>query len=152
MSTYDQAKSRHANTARLQIDGLDIADLMGVTVRESGGTSPVHVVGTVYPIEHLHDRYSVSVSVNAAVFKDSALEFRSVGQANLTELPTCTIVAYDDVAGAEITLFQVDGCTQTDRSLSINANQRLARDLQFVGLAMNSDITDATTQDPDIAR
>ncbi len=133
MATYDTAQTRHANTGVMKIDGEIIAECVNISVRESGGTSPVQTVGTPLPVEHTHDRYSVSVSISRVVFKRGALNKYGVGGNGLLTLPTVDVEGQDEAGGASEMLFKVMTCTISDRSMSIAANQRISGDMQLMG-------------------
>ena len=124
---------RHANEGVIMMNGKPIADAVGVTVQESGGTDPTHVIGNARAVEHVHNKYSVSVRISRLVFKKSALNDSDVGGASLLDLDTCTIAGLDDVDGQ--VAFSVIGCTLSDRDRAINANARVQGNLTFQGLA-----------------
>lgn len=131
------AKTRHANTATVTMTfpgeaPMVIAEIAGLTVRESGGTDGTYTVGTAYPLEHLHNRYTCNVSCNRFVWRDSAIKRFNISQRGLLDLPNFDITATDDVDNH--VLFTVIGCTLSDRSQALQANQRIMSDMSFLGL------------------
>lgn len=124
---------RHANTGVFMKDGAAVADAVGITARESGGTDPTHVIGNARPLEHVHNRYSVTVQVQRLVFRESELNASDVGGASLLDLDTCTLAALDDIDGA--VMWSVIGCTLSDRDRATNSNARVQGNMTFQGLA-----------------
>jgi hypothetical protein len=131
MATPRSAITRHANTGVIKIDGEAIAEAVGVSYRESGGTDPTHVVGDAHPKEHVHNRYSVTVTVQRLVFKRGALNRFGPEGVSLLALDPVTIQGLDDVDGK--VLFNVLECTLTDRDMNVNANSRIQGNLTFQG-------------------
>lgn len=142
MANMQGAITRHANTAVVKLNGETIAEAVGVSVRESGGTDPTHVIGDARPKEHVHNRYSVSVQVQRLVFKEGATVAYGVGGASLLLQEPVDIEGVDDVDGR--VLFGVTDCTLSDRDQSINANSRIQGNLTFQGL----DVTNGAGSDP----
>jgi hypothetical protein len=132
MATVNGAQTRHANTAKIMIGNDVIAECISVSVREDTGADPVHITGTPLPIEHTHNRYSVQVSISRVVFKKGKLARYGVGGTSILEIPLMTIQGYDKADSA--LLFKVVDCTLSGRSLTINANTRLASDVSLMGL------------------
>lgn len=129
MARYADAKTRHANTARVMWAGEIVAECVGVTLRESGGTNPIHVTGTPYPTEHLHDKYSGQLTIDVLIWKDSAMKQWCVGGKELINLPTFDLVATDEVENGEATLWTAVDCTLADRSAQVQANTRMSSNI-----------------------
>ncbi|ABW35080.1 Phage related protein (plasmid) [Deinococcus geothermalis DSM 11300] len=125
-------KTRHANTAQVTIDGEVVAEIAGLTVRESGGTDGSYTVGDARPKEHLHNRWTCTGSINRFVWRESALNKWNIGGTSLLNLPTFEITAVDEVDNA--VLFTVTGCTLSDRSMNVQANQRIMQDVSFLAM------------------
>ncbi len=131
-NNYNSVKSRHANTAKVIIDGEVVAECMSISVQESGGTDQTYTVGEAKPQESIHNRYSASAQIQRVIFKDGALQKYTMGGSGLLDLPTFTIQAIDEIDGA--VLFTLIGCTLASRSTNIQANQRIMSDVQVLAL------------------
>lgn len=130
--SYEAAKTRHANTAKVKVGNVIIGELAGLQFRESGGTDGSYTVGTAKPFEHLHNRWTGSGSISRFVWRESAFERFNVGRVGLLDLPPIDIEAMDEIDNA--VLFTLIGCTMSDRSMNIQANQRIMSDLSFLAL------------------
>lgn len=137
MSMYDHyldptVKTRHANTAQVTIDGEIIAEISGLSVRESGGTDGSYAVGDAKPKEHIHNRWSANGSISRFVWRESFLTKWNLSGKSLLDLPTFEMTAIDEVDGS--VLFTVVGCTLSDRDLNLQANQRIMQNLSYLAL------------------
>lgn len=125
-------KTRHANTAQVTIDGNIIAELMGLTLRESGGTDGTYTVGDAKPKEHIHNRWTASGTIQRLVWRESAFSHWNIGGKGLLHLPTFQITALDEVDGK--VMYIIRGCTLSDRDQNIQANQRIMSNLSYLAM------------------
>lgn len=132
MATQEGAITRHANSGVIRIAGEIVGSAININVRESGATDPTHTIGDVKPKEHVHNRYSVQVTVGRFVFKEDAANTYGVGGANLLKLPPVEIQGVDEIDGK--VLFSIIECTLSDRDQAINANTRIQGNLTFHGI------------------
>ena len=135
MAAINEQITRHANRRRLVLDGETIAEGLNMTVQESGGTQGVYTVGSEYPHEHVHNQYSVQVTIGALWWKENGLARLSVGGGELVQLPPVDIEAYDESDGA--TLWVVRTCTFASRGVTVSANQPLQRNVQLMGIRVD---------------
>lgn len=129
---YEDVKSRHANTAQIFIDNELVAECMSISVRESGGTDGTYTVGDAKPWDHTHNRWQCTAQIQRVIFKEGAMEKYTMGGSSLLDLPTFTIQAVDEIDGAP--LFTLTGCTLSDRSTNVQANQRILSDVSILAL------------------
>jgi hypothetical protein len=132
MAAINEQITRHANRCRLVLDGETIAEGLNLAVQEQGGTQGIYTVGSEYPHEHVHNQYSVNVQIGALWWKENGLSKLSVGGGELVQLPPVDVEAYDESDGA--TLWVVRTCTLVSRSVTVNANQPLQRNVQLMGI------------------
>jgi len=135
VSQISTQNTRHANRCRIIIDGKIMAEGTSLQVSEAGGTSGVYTIGSEYPHEHIHNQYQAQGSISALYWKEGAIDDLSLGDGELVEIPTFDIEAYDESDGA--VLFVLRGCTLSNRSLGINANQPVSRNVQFMALRVD---------------
>lgn len=135
MSTYEEAQTRHANTMDVYADGEVVGEAVNCQWSEDPSTAPVHVIGTIYPIEHLHDRWAGQLSVEMLVFKEPALKKYQVG--DIVKLPTLNFMVVDRVDNA--TVWSALDCTLSGRSGGLSANQRVQTNLRFLPLKVVDD-------------
>jgi len=135
MAAINEQITRHANRCRLILDGETIAEGLNMTVQESGGTQGIYTVGSEYPHEHVHNQYSVQVTIGALWWKENGLARLSVGGGELVQLPPVDIEAYDESDGA--TLWVVRTCTFASRGVTVSANQPLQRNVQLMGIRVD---------------
>lgn len=135
MAAINEQITRHANRCRLILDGETIAEGLNMTVQESGGTQGIYTVGSEYPHEHVHNQYSVQVTIGALWWKENGLARLSVGGEELVQLPPVDIEAYDESDGA--TLWVVRTCTFASRGVTVSANQPLQRNVQLMGIRVD---------------
>jgi len=138
MAALDTQNTRHANRCRVVVNGETLAEGQDVTVQEAGGTQGIYTIGDVYPKEHVHNQYSVQVTIGTLYWKENALELFSPNErgGELVQLPTFDIEAYDESDGS--TLFVVRDCTLTNRSISIRANQPVVRNVSILGIRVDA--------------
>jgi hypothetical protein len=132
MAAINEQITRHANRCRLVLDGETIAEGLNLSVQEQGGTQGIYTVGSEYPHEHVHNQYSVNVQIGALWWKENNLSRLSPGGGELVQLPPVDVEAYDESDGA--TLWVVRTCTFASRSVTVNANQPLQRNVQLMGV------------------
>ncbi|WP_199084204.1 hypothetical protein [Deinococcus sp. UR1] len=136
-------KTRHANTAQVTVNGDVIAEIVGLSVRESGGTDGSYAVGDAKPKEHIHNRWTCSGNMNRFVWRESALSKWNIGGTGLLNLSTFEITAIDEVDGS--VLFTVTGCTMSDRDMGLQANQRIMSNMSFLAMDLvEGEAPDAT--------
>ncbi|WP_287417643.1 hypothetical protein [Oceanithermus sp.] len=135
MSQISNQNTRHANRCRIVMGGKVMAEGTSLQVSEAGGTSGVYTIGSEYPHEHIHNQYQAQGTISALYWKERALEDLSLGKGELVELPTFDIEAYDESDGS--VLFVLRGCTLSNRSLGVNANQPISRNVQFMALRVD---------------
>ena len=135
MAAINEQITRHANRCRLVLDGETIAEGLNMTVQESGGTQGIYTVGSEYPHEHVHNQYSVQVTIGALWWKENGLARLSAGGGELVQLPPVDIEAYDESDGA--TLWVVRTCTFATRGVTVSANQPLQRNVQLMGIRVD---------------
>lgn len=135
MAAINEQVTRHANRCRVILDGETIAEGLNVSVQESGGTQGVYTIGSEYPREHIHNQYSVQVSISALWWKEGFLARLSVGGGELVQLPTVDVEAYDESDGAA--LWVVRTCTFANRAVNINASQPIQRNVQLMGIRVD---------------
>lgn len=135
MAAINEQITRHANRCRLVLDGETIAEGLNMSVQESGGTQGIYTVGSEYPHEHVHNQYSVQVTIGALWWKENGLARLSVGGGELVQLPPVDIEAYDESDGA--TLWVVRTCTFASRGVTVSANQPLQRNVQLMGVRVD---------------
>lgn len=135
MAAINEQNTRHANRCRVVLDGETIAEGLNVSVQEQGGTQGIYTIGSEYPHEHVHNQYSVQVTIAAMWWKQNGLSRLSAGGGELVQLPPVDIEAYDESTGD--TLWVVRTCTFADRGVSINANQPLQRNVRLMGIRMD---------------
>lgn len=138
MAALDTQNTRHANRCRVVVNGETLAEGQDVTVQEAGGTQGIYTIGDVYPKEHVHNQYSVQVTIGTLYWKENALELFSPNDkgGELVQLDTFDVEAYDESDGS--TLFVVRDCTLANRSLSIRANQPVARNVSILGIRVDA--------------
>jgi hypothetical protein len=135
MAAINDQNTRHANRCRLVLDGETIAEGLNLSVQEQGGTQGIYTVGSEYAREHVHNQYSVNVQISALWWKDNYLNRLSVGGGELVNLPTVDVEAYDESDGS--TLWVVRTCTFVSRSVTVNVNQPLQRNVQLMGIRVD---------------
>ena len=129
---YEGVKTRHANTAEISIGTEVVGEIAGLQLRESGGTDGSYTVGDANPFEHLHNRYTCSGSISRFVWRQSAMDRYNIGGKRLLDLPVFSITVRDDIDNK--ILYVVEDCTASDRSMNVQANQRIMSDLSFLAL------------------
>lgn len=130
-------KTRHANTAQVTVDGEVIAEIAGLSVRESGGTDGTYAVGDAKPKEHLHNRWTCTGSINRFVWREAFLSKWNLSGKSILDLPTFEMTAIDEIDGS--VLFTVTGCTLSDRDLNLQANQRIMSNLSYLAMDLVGD-------------
>jgi hypothetical protein len=135
MAAINEQNTRHANRCRLVLDGETIAEGLNLSVQEQGGTQGIYTVGSEYAHEHVHNQYSVNVQIGALWWKERGLSKLSVGGGELVQLPPVDVEAYDESDGT--TLWVVRTCTFVSRSVAVNANQPLQRNVQLMGIRVD---------------
>jgi len=83
----------------------------------------------------VHNQYSVTVQIGALWWKEKNLSKLSPGGGELVQLPPVDVEAYDESDGA--TLWVVRTCTFVSRSVTVNANQPLQRNVQLMGIRVD---------------
>lgn len=132
MAAQNQQNTRHANLARIVVDGVVLAEAQNVSVQESGGTAPVRTIGSAYPHEHIHNAYDANVSIGSLAWYTTRLRKMFPGSGELIQLPTFDIEALDEQDNS--VLWVAQSVTLASRSQSISANQPIQNNVSGMAI------------------
>lgn len=132
MAALNEQNTRHANLCRLIMDGVELAEGQNVSVQEGANAQPLHVIGTVYPIEHVHSQYSANLQIGVLAFYQTRLNRLHTGRSELVQLKPFDIEALDQRDGSVIWVARY--CTIANRNMTINQNQPIVYNLTVLAL------------------
>lgn len=131
MATLNGQNTFHANRARVVVGGEVVAEAINISVNESGGTSPIRVIGNIEAVEHVHNAYDAQVQMSKWVWRENAAARFAVGN-GLAQIPEFDLEAYDAVTNR--VLFIARRCTQSNRGTSISANQPIQQNVSVMAI------------------
>ncbi len=111
------------------------------TYNEDFGTQPIHVLGTIAPVEHVEMMWSCTISLdsfklNASAVQDAAVElFEMVAQGH-EEVKTQTKFDLTVLGQGERELCTLLQCTPAGFSMNFNANQFTGQNTTFHALSV----------------
>jgi hypothetical protein len=118
----------------LMIDNKVVGRAQGVDGRRSFGTEGIYEIGDIMPVEHVHNRYEGSVSVEKFYVKKKSL--KDLGLAALgvevLNLPIIDIVIVSKEDNSIIRAYR--GCSISDYSESFRANAIAGENATFLYL------------------
>lgn len=154
MAALNEQNTRHANLCYVYLSDGNGDQIIGqaqqVSVQEDGGTTPMYVIGTAYPYEHVHNQYTANISIGLLALYSDAVEQLQVGKSELIQLPLVDLKAIDQRTG-EI-MWVAKGVTLRGRSGNINANQPIQTQVQGLALRVVGANGEAGELGPDVPR
>lgn len=135
MATVNGQNTFHANRARVVVAGQVVAEAINVSANESGGASPIRVVGQVEAVEHVHNAYDATVQMSKWVWREGAAARFNVGN-GLVQIPEFDLEAYDTVTNR--VLFIARRCTIGNRGMQVSANQPIQQNVSIMAIRIEA--------------
>lgn len=134
MARLVDAKTLSGDHGRILIGGVEVGQATGVRFTEDFGTEGVYVMGDNMPQEHLAQRWTGNISVDAFYLRKRSLADLGVipnqGHAAL-EIPPLDIQFVDILTGTKVL---AKGCTIGGHTTTNRANAFSVEDATFLAL------------------
>jgi len=130
MATITEQTVFHANHAVIKADGVAIGRLQNVQVTVDSGADYVYEVGNIDPVEINHNRRSYRITAGTFILRKGAHAMHRF-PSRLGEVKAVTIEFLDRDTG---TLWVALGVEPVGETANITANQRVAKNIQFMAL------------------